>query len=820
MPPRAAGADDAPRDRALFDGGWKFHRGEAPGAEAPGFDDASWRPVRLPHDWAIEPDPSARGPKSDGIFNPEAPGGSNTGYLPGGIAWYRKTFTLPDGAKGRRVFVEFEGVYMNSDVWLNGRQLGNRPYGYSTFEYELTPHLRSGNEPNVLAVHVDARQPSSRWYSGAGIYRHVWLTQTDPVHVAHWGSYVTTPKVSDDSAAVRVRTEVVNQGDGPAEVTLRTTLLDPKGQPASRVETGSPVPTGGPVLVEQDAQVDAPRLWSIEAPAVYTALTEVVRGGRVVDAVRTPFGIRTFAFTKDRGFLLNGRRVPIQGVCQHHDLGCLGAAAFDRAIERQLETLKAAGCNAIRTSHNPPAPALLDLCDRMGFLVMDEAFDCWNVAKTRFDYGRFFVEWHDRDLTDLVRRDRNHPSVIMWSIGNEIPNITSTEGAAWARRLAAICKREDPTRPVTAGCNQPDGTVKGGAVQALDVFGINYNLERFDPYRDKFPLLSSESASTVSSRREYALQQSQDRVSIVAARDNQLSAYDLFVPDWATHAEHMLLKLAESPWIAGEFVWTGFDYIGEPTPFYWPSVVSYFGFIDLCGFPKDRFFLYQSRWTNTPMVRILPHWSWEGSPGMAIPVWCHSNAEEVELYLNGKSLGVRTMKETPQPNVVAGQTTGMMTKNKYLRPGGRSPHPLHFAWDVPYQRGVLKAEARKGGKVVATDEVRTAGNPAKLVLEVDRPEIRADGQDLAFVTVKVVDKEGVDCPNADGLVRFEVSGASGLVGVGNGDPASHEDFQSDRRKAWHGLAQAVLRAGEKAGTATLRASADRLEGARVSIEVR
>ena len=816
----AQAADPSPRSRELFDAGWKFHRGEAEKAGEPGFEAASWRTVSLPHDWAIEPDPTAKGPKSENVFDPDSPAHAGGGYLPGGVGWYRKSFTLPAAAKGRRVFVEFEGVYMESDVWINGQHVGMRPYGYSTFEYELTPHLTYGGQPNVLAVRVNAPLPSSRWYSGAGIYRHVWLTQTDPVHVAHWGTYVTTPKVSAEAATVRVETQVLNQADRDVDIEVRSIVRDPAGATSTASAQARGVKAGATLTALANLELKEPKLWSTETPTLYSVVTLVLVDGKVVDLVTTPFGIRTYEFTKDRGFLLNGKRVPIQGVCQHHDQGCLGSAAYDRAIERQLEILKAGGCNAIRTSHNPPAPKLLELCDRMGFVVMDEAFDTWNRPKEKFDYGRLFLEWHDRDLSDLIRRDRNHPSVILWSIGNEIPNIASKEGAEWAKKLAAICKREDPTRPVTSACNNPDGTVKAGSVDSLGVFGINYNLGRFDAYRDRYLLFSSESASTVSSRGAYNLDQRDGKVGIMPARRNQVTEYDLFVPDWADHAEHMLLKLSESPWIAGEFVWTGFDYIGEPTPFYWPSVVSYFGFIDLCGFPKDRFYLYQSRWSEKPMVHILPHWNWAGWEGSPIPVWCYSNADEVELFLNGKSLGRKGLKDTPQPVTFTDQRRGMMTRNKYLRPGGKTPKPLHFAWDVPYQPGTLRAVARKGGTVVAEQTVHTAGKPAKLVAAADRAQIEAGGQDLSYVTVKVVDEHGTVCPDADPLVRFAVDGPATLIGVGNGDATSHEDFIADHRKAFHGLVLGVVRAGEKAGSAIVKVSAEGLAPAEVKVEVK
>jgi beta-galactosidase len=810
------------RQRVLFDAGWVFHRGDAPGAEATAFNATGWRPVNLPHDWAIEPDPASKGPRSEGLFNPDSPSHSGNGYLPGGVGWYRKTFTLPDTVRGKRISLEFEGVYMDSDVWVNGQHLGNRPYGYSTFVYDVTDHLSYGDgKPNVLAVRVNVPTPSSRWYSGAGIYRHVWLTTTDPVHVAHWGVFASTPRVAPDSADVRIRTVVRNEGDAAAEGALRTTLIDPTGREVGSDEVGGSAAPGEEVDATQVITVADPVLWSTNAPKLYTAVTQVVNGGKVVDEVRTPFGIRSYEFTKDRGFLLNGKRVPIRGVCQHHDQGYLGAAAFDRAIGRQLEILKAAGCNAIRTSHNPPAPKLLELCDRMGFLVMDEAFDCWNVAKEKYDYGRFFLKWHERDLGDLVKRDRNHPSVILWSIGNEIPNITTGEGAEWANKLAEIVKDQDRTRPVSAGCNAPDGTVKGGAVKALDVFGINYNLERFDAFKDRYPLFSSESASTVSARGEYnLLWRGEGPAATCPAIANQVSAYDVFVPDWATHAEQMLLKLRESPWIAGEFVWTGFDYIGEPTPFAWPSVVSYFGFIDLCGFPKDRFYLYQSQWTDAPMVHILPHWNWPGYPGVAIPVWAYSNAEEVELFLNGKSLGAKRLDDTPETRIFPNDRKITVHDNKYVKPGGHSKQALHFAWDVPWQPGELRAEARHDGKVVATDVVRTAGEPAKVRLSVDRSRIAADGQDLAFVTVEIVDAQGVICPEAFNLVRFAVTGPATLAAVGNGDSTSHADFQADHAATYHGKLLAIVRAGAAPGAVALKATSDGLEAAELTIEIR
>ena len=804
----------SPREKLLMDFGWKFHRGDAAGAEQVAFDDAAWRGLDVPHDWSIEPDPSAKGPKSEGIFNPDCPSGSGGGFLPGGVGWYRKTFTLPESAKGRRVFVEFEGVYMDSDVWLNGRKLGNRPYGYSSFEYELTPFLKFG-APNVLAVRANVHQPCSRWFSGAGIYRHVWLTLTAPVHVAHWGVYVTTPEVKPELAGVRVRTRVLNQSDAAREVTLRTSLLDARGGKVAVAETKQNIAASGEAAFDQTLTVRAPKLWSLARPSLYTAVSEVVVDGGPADRCATPFGIRTSEFTKDRGFFLNGEHVTIQGVCDHHDLGCLGAAAADRAIERQLEILKAFGCNAIRTSHNPPAPRLLEAADRLGFLIMDEAFDEWKKPKTPMGYARFFDEWSERDLVAMLHRDRNHPCVVLWSIGNEIDDINTPEGAAIARRLAEICHREDPTRPVTSACNNPAGAVRSGGVAALDVFGVNYNIDDYDQFKGLKPMIASETSSSVSSRGEYNLKPATgNKVTIVPVAENHVTAYDTFRPPWAILADVQLLKMKDSPWVAGEFVWTGFDYIGEPTPYPWPAVSSYFGIVDLCGFPKDRFYLYQTQWLDKPMVHILPHWNWEGWEGKEIPVWCYAKADTVELFLNGKSLGERKCFDTfvDVPEIKKNE---MKRKKEAVA----TPRPsLHVAWNVPYQPGALKAVARKNGRVVATDTVVTTGKPAKITLRVDRSRIHADGQDLAFVTAAVTDAQGRVCPNASQLIRFTLSGPGAIAAVGNGNPISHEDFKASQRQAFHGLCLVVVQAAKKSGAIRLMAVAEDLKTATVTIQ--
>jgi beta-galactosidase len=766
--------------------------------------------VDLPHDWSIE-----RVPGSASLFDKQCPSGSGGGFLPGGIGWYRKTFTLPATAHGKRVFVEFEGVYMDSDVWLNSQHLGHHPYGYTSFEYELTPSLK-WDGPNVLAVRASVQQPCSRWYSGAGIYRHVWLSITDPVHVAHWGTYVTTPEISDTAARVKVQTRVVNQSGAAQPVVLQTRIVDDDGREAAQAETRQQLPADGQKVFEQSLVVAAPHRWSLSDPHRYAAVSEVLVGGKVVDVYRTPFGIRTIEFTKERGFLLNGRHVPLQGVCDHHDQGCLGAAAYDRSIERQVEILKAMGCNAIRTSHNPPAPKLLEACDRLGLVVMDEAFDEWKKNKTTNGYGRFFDAWSERDLRSMLQRDRNHPCVVLWSIGNEIEEQKDrVEGGKQARRLAGICHAEDPTRPVTSACNMPGPAVQTGYADALDVFGINYSIKEYDTWKGQRKLIGSETSSTVSTRGEYNLTLNEGRFVIEPRMATQCTAYDVYRPAWAILAELQLKLMKDDPWMTGEFVWTGFDYIGEPTPFPWPAVSSYFGIVDLCGFPKDRFYLYQSQWSDKPMVHLLPHWSWSGFEDHGLPVWCYSNAESVELFLNGKSLGQQRMGQGQLQKFVIEDQTDPKSKKRHTTEVESGW--LHLAWDVRYEPGVLKAVARRGGQVVATDEVATAGPPAKLALEVDRRQIAADGQDLAFVTVRVLDAEGHLCPNADHAVRFGLSGPATLAGVGNGNPISHEDFQASQRQAFHGLCLAVVKAGRELGTVRLAASAAGLKAAVVEI---
>lgn len=729
----------------------------------------------------------------EGPFESTCPGGSGAGYINAGTGWYRKEFMLPEDLKNQHVFIEFDGVYMNSDVWLNGVHLGNRPYGYSSFQYELTKHLKFGGEKNVLAVRVNVEQPCSRWYSGAGIYRNVRLTVTNDVHIDHWGTYVTTPEISKDAAVARVETKILNQSSSIQQATLETNIFDTSGEKIASIKSFQNVDAGGKYIFEQSAKIPQPKLWSIENPVLYRVESKVIINGNIVDTYYTPFGIRSFEFTTDKGFFLNGKHVAIKGVCLHHDLGSLGAAVNKRAIERQLEIMKEMGCNAIRTSHNPPAPELLDLCDSMGFLVMDEAFDEWIRNKTLYGYGRFFDEWSEKDLTDMIHRDRNHPSIILWSIGNEIPEQDNDNAYEMSKRLVDICRREDPTRPVTSACNSPEAAVKSGFSKPLDVIGINYNLPAYQSYKEKAKLIGSETASALNTRGVYNLIQDGDSIIIMKELNNQCTSYDVSAPGWGNIAESTLKAVKDAPWVAGEFVWTGFDYIGEPTPFSWPSASSYFGIVDLCGFPKDRFYLYQSQWTDKPVVHIFPHWNWENFKGKEIPVWCYSNCESVELFLNGKSLGEKKLSDTKD---------------------------LHLVWKVTYAPGILKAVAKNNGKIVGTDEIQTAGYPAKIILTPDRNEISADGTDLSYVRVEIVDNEGRLCPDADNLIKFQIEGDGTIAGVGNGDPISHEYFKASERKAFHGLALVILQSKNETGQIKLTAISEGLKESEVKIRTK
>jgi len=770
------------RATLAFDRGWRFHLGDIAAARDPTFSDSGWRTLDLPHDWSIE-----------GEFSDTNPAGASGGALPGGVGWYRKTFSLAERDSGRLVFIEFDGIYRNSEFWINGQYLGKRPYGYSSFRYELTPHLHKAS--NVIAVRVDnSQQPNSRWYSGSGIYRHVRLVTTSPVHVDQWGTSVTTPEATPATARVTIRTTVRNESRADQPITLRTAVYDAAGKVVATASAPGLVPRDSVTEIVQDLVITKPNLWSVERPYVYRAVSRVVCGGRPCDDYSTPFGVRAFTFDPDRGFILNGTHVKIRGVCLHHDLGALGAAVNTRALERQLEIMRGMGVNALRTSHNPPAPELLDLTDRLGFIVLDEAFDMWKKEKTKFDYHLDWDAWHVRDLSDMVRRDRNHPSVFMWSIGNEVmeqwTNGDST-AAPIARELAGIVRGLDPTRPITSANN--NGSPANPVLQSgvLDLLGHNYHHEAWASFPTQFPgkkFIITEAMSALNSRGVY--EQPSDSVASYATpyvkdsgpqpnKDYRLSSYDDRKAFWGSLHEESLRLFERYPFLSGMFIWQGIDYLGEPTPYEWPARSSYFGVVDLAGFPKDPYYLYQSVWTTRPMLHVFPHWNW--APGQTIDVWAYTNAAEVELFLNGASLGAKQ-----KPEQVS-----------------------HLMWRVAYTPGTLRAVARTGeGRVVATQEVKTAGVPARVALAPDRGTIHADGNDLSFVTVTVEDSAGVPVPTAEPLVRFRVAGDARIVGVDNGDQISHEPFQADHVRLFEGKALVIIRGGRTPGTVTLTATAE------------
>jgi len=791
--------------RINFDGNWRFHKGDAPGAENNGFDDSQWTLLRLPHDWAIE------GPFEES-FNP------STGGLPvSGTGWYRKTFLLPESAKGRVFTIMFDGAMSNSTVWLNGEELGGRPYGYSSFYFNLTPHLRYGSDPNVLAVRLQPEPDASRWYPGAGIYRNVWLDITAPVHVAEWGTYVTTPEVTDAKATVAIKAEIQNQSEHEAQVTIRNSVLDESGNAAGKPSTEkTAVSPEATRTVPTDLTVPDPHRWDMDHPYLYTVVTEVLDGDRVVDKYSTSFGIRTIAFDPEKGFLLNGKARKIHGVCLHHDLGALGAAVNWRATQRELEIMKAAGVNAVRTSHNPPSPELLELADRMGLVVMDESFDMWKIPKVPNGYSKYFDEWSERDLRDMVRRDRNHPSIILWSIGNEIPEQRSPDGWKEAKRLTDLFHDADPTRPTTSAMNDWENAIRTHFADNVDIKGFNYQPMHYEQIMKDHPgwvVYGSETESCVSSRGVYHL----SLEAYEKPPSHEISSYDTVAPFWAYCPDVEFTYQDKLPNVFGEFVWTGFDYLGEPTPYFgwrdkdtakdWPARSSYFGFVDLAGFPKDRYYLYQSEWTTKPMVHLLPHWNWQGHEGQTIPVMAYSNADEVELFVNGKSLGrKKRFGEIFEIPVGANVTPDRKFSSKY-----------RFVWRVPYQPGSIKAVAYSGGKQVASQEIRTAGTPARIKLSADRSLIHADGDDLSYITVRVEDKDGNLCPDADNLVHFNVTGAGDIAGVDNGNEATTEPFHADHRKAYHGLALLIVRSRESAGRIHVVATGDGLAQAQLEI---
>jgi len=772
------------------------------------FDDGNWRMLDLPHDWAIE-----------GPFNQSLPG--ETAKLPyAGVGWYRKSFTLPLSDAGRQIYLDVDGAMSFASVWLNGHFVGGWPYGYSSWRLDLTPHLNL-NATNVLAIRLDIPPDSSRWYPGGGIYRNVWLVKTAPVHIGHWGVTVTTPHISASAAEVKQKVVVENRSALSAVVKISTDIfeLNSHGERspapvATNAAIELKIASGNRAAPEFTAVVWKPKLWSPTTPTRYVTVTTLEQEGKPSDVVETPFGIRTIQFTATNGFLLNGERFYIKGVCQHHDFGALGAALNLRAMERQLELVREMGCNAIRTSHNPAAPEFLDLCDRMGFVVMEEAFDAWRMTKRTNDYSRLFDDWHEADLRAMIRRDRNHPSIILWSLGNEVYEQREGTNAWLAEKLADIAHDEDLTRPVNMALHVVAASTNGFQ-KAVDVFGYNYTPFGYAAFRSNnpaIPLIGSETTSTVSSRGEYFFPVSTNRRD--GRMDFQATSYDYAAPSWAYMPDTEFKAQDENPLVAGEFVWTGLDYLGEPTPYdndttnrlrftdpqmqaqqdavlaagkkiTVPSRSSYFGILDLCGFRKDRFYLYQARWRpELPIAHILPHWNWPERTNQVTPVHVYTSGDEAELFLNGKSLGRKK----------------------------RGPFEYRLRWDeVVYQPGKLKVITYKHGKRWATDMMETTGPASQIMLAADRKIIRPDGQDLSFITVTIADKNERLVPRSMNRVKFSLEGPGEIIATDNGDATSHEPFQQMERAAFNGMCLVIVRskAGE-AGKITVKASAEGL----------
>ena len=803
-------------ERHLWDEGWRFalHSDDKPHETT--FDDHAWRVLDLPHDWAIE-----------GDFYALNPSGANGGALPGGIGWYRKHLNLNDNDASSRYVLHFDGAYMNTSVYVNGQLVGVRPYGFISFSYDITPYLKKQGD-NVVAVKVDnSKQPNSRWYTGCGIYRHVYLMKSSDIRIEEWGVQALT-EVKKGKGKVSLNTKIENPSGRSRRVIVHQTLWNKAHQMVSKASKACQVEAKG-ATISQLLNVNKPQLWSLESPNLYTVTTEIEENGRILDRDTISIGLRNIAFDVKKGFFLNGKNIKINGVCLHGDLGCLGTAINEDALYRQLLMMKDMGVNAIRCSHNPPAPELLNLCDSMGLLVMDEAFDSWMQGKTTYDYSIYFKTWAERDLRDMVLRDRNHPSIILWSIGNEVLEqwnktksttvaledvnillnnsrdktlLSSTDtlnaSAKLTQFLASIVRRYDPTRLISAGCNEvsPNNNLfKSGA---LDVIGFNYHQKKVADVPQNFPgkpFIMTETVSALHTRGYYrmpsdSLYRWPTHKRPFTEPSFMCSSYDNSCAYWGSTHEQTWDIVKHTPYCSGQFIWTGFDYIGEPTPFNFPARSSYFGIVDLAGFPKDVYYLYQSEWTNKPVLHVFPHWNW--IEGQAIDLWCYYNqADEVELFINGKSQGVRKKS---------------------------NEHEYHVAWHVTYEPGEVRVVARKNGKQVNEKTIRTAGAPHHIRLTPNRNVLKANGRSLSFVTVEVVDKEGNLCPWADQNIQFSLTGEGKIVGVDNGSPFSLERFQANSRHAFFGKCMVVVQAGKAPSVIKLTAKGVDLQPQTIEIK--
>lgn len=795
------------RQKIKFDFDWQFSKGDFPEASNIVYDDSNWQTIDVPHDWSIV-----------GPFLKENPTGNVGAYAPTGIGWYRKKFTLNKSDAELKVGIEFGGVYMNSEVWINGNYLGKRPFGYISFNYDLTPFLNFEGE-NVLSVKVDnSKEPSARWFTGSGIYRHVWLVKTDKMHVSRHGVYVTTSAVSKNVATVNVNTTIENELSDSKNFTLINELYDAKNQLINQSESSIQLKGNEAQELLQNITVNNPELWSPKTPYLYTVKTKIKVDNEIVDEVVTNLGIRNFRFSVENGFTLNGENMKLKGVNNHSDLGALGAAINNKVLERRLKILKDMGCNAIRTAHNPPSATLLDLCDKMGFMVMDEAFDEWieswpfgnkvKEGKAKYGYHLYFDEWAEKDLTELIKRDRNHPSVILWSVGNEIPDACFETGTEQLKVLMDIVRKHDDTRPITCGITHMHLANESGFATALDITGYNGgggSCFMYEKDHETYPerkFIATEVPHSFQTRGEY---QSQSwyrgknplggimKVPDLADEEvfGEISKY------YSSSYDNSMVRIsARDSWrrtrdfsfMAGEFRWTGFDYLGE-SMFGWPAKLFNFGVIDMCGFPKDTYYFYQSQWTEEPMVHILPHWNWKGKEGVEIPVVAYSNCDRVELFLNDKSLGEKEMGDL-----------------------------MDLVWKVPYEPGTLIVKGIRDGKVVCEKIIKTASSPTKIELLVDDKTINADGEEVVHIEVNILDKDNNFVPKASNEIVFTVAGEGTILAVDNGDPKSEESFVGNTRTAFNGKCIIIIKATQKAGDIKINVQSEGLESAEVLIK--
>lgn len=810
------------RSVVTLEKGWKFTREDNPQSKEAVYDDSNWESVRVPHDWAIygpfdkSNDIHRMAIVQDGQTSAIEHYG-RTGGLPfTGVGWYRINFTIPEFSDSKRVTVKFDGAMSNARVYVNGKEAGFWPYGYNTFYFDITDLLNDNGRDNTLAVRLENLEEGSRWYPGAGLYRNVHIITTNDSHIPVWGTYITTPEVNDEFAKVDVKTKVVTAGEdynGKGVYKLVTEILDGDAKLVSSTE--SVLTTFDQNEFSQTLIVENPKLWDIKQPNLYKAVSKLYKDDQLVDEYNTTFGIRTIEVVADKGFYLNGRLVKFQGVCLHHDLGPLGAAVNDAAIRRQIRIMQDMGVNAIRTAHNMPSPDFVRIADEMGMMVMAESFDSWRIPKVRNGYNLYFDEWAEKDLVNLIHNFRNSASVIMWCIGNEVEEQSHPQGAKVARFLQDIVKREDPTRPITNGMDRPDHVFSNGMAAIMDVPGFNYRSFRYQEAYDKLSqqvILGTETTSTFSSRGVYKFPV--ERKQMAMYDDHQASSYDVEHAGWSNLPEDDFIQHDDLPFTMGEFIWTGIDYLGEPTPYYsnWPSHSSLFGAVDLAGIPKDRFYLYRSHWNKEEeTLHILPHWNWEGREGEVTPVFVYTNYPSAELFINGKSQGVRTKDLSVG---IEGSYTAEAQKSFERQKRYR------LMWmDTKYEPGTVKVVAYdEDGNAVAEKEIRTAGKPHRLVLEADRNVISADGKDLSFITVSVVDRNGNLCPNVSELVKFNVKGAGSYRAGANGDPSSLDLFHLPQMHLFNGKLVAIVESSETPGTITLEANAKGLRKGSIKIQ--